>query len=256
MNDELIGVDELMADDGYVNFYSLLAVERTATPEAIIDSINALYQEAQTNRDHRVSARRREYGLLLEILPQARTILTDKSRRKRYDAYCNAVEMQLPRMPYTDFFNDLMREKEAVDARSDILTVRDLSRLRSISPEGASSDGTAIKSVATAKPQPINEVVAEKEVITTPSTTSHSQEEIVSPPVATSEQKLTKVSTPAPTTSSPIQALVGGGIVFLGMLASLPAYAAIPIVLATPLSLICAGVTAYVFSMTNEPSEA
>jgi hypothetical protein len=39
MNDELIGVEGLMAEDGYINFYSLLRVERTAAPEEIIENI-------------------------------------------------------------------------------------------------------------------------------------------------------------------------------------------------------------------------
>jgi hypothetical protein len=266
MNDELIGVEGLMAEDGYINFYSLLRVERTAAPEEIIENINALYQEAQTNRDHRVSARRREYGILMEILPQARTVLTDKARRKRYDAYCNAVDMQLPRMPYPDFFDDLIREREALDARSDILTVRDLSRLRSFTSETSNSEGAASKSTVTPKQELVKEVATDPEVITTPTPTSLSPQgvaslPVVSAPISTSVQTeigFTQSPIPAPASSYyfPKSALIGGVIVFLGMLASLPTYAAVPLVLATPLSLISAAVTTYVFALAAEPSEA
>jgi len=256
MNDELIGVEEMMAADGFIDFYGVLDLPRTAASEEILENINALYQDAQTNRDHRIPARRREYSLLLEILPQARTILTDKARRKRYDAYCNAVQMQLPRMPYTDFFNDLMREKDVVDTRSDILTVRDLSRLRTTMPEAAGNGNGAMPkpqpqaaAVAVASPKPAPAPVAAP-VVAPPI------EEAVNAPVAAPTPKPLVSNTPAVERLFPYQALVGGAIVLLGMIGTLPPLAGVPVVMAAPLALICGGVTAYVFSMTAEPLEA
>src|SRR5689334_1887599 len=98
--------------DGFVDFYSLIGVSSTLGSDELRDQINALYKEAQTDRDHRTPARRREAQLLLELLPQARTILLDPKRRRRYDAYRGAVEMQSPRMPFSEFLPGLIAERE------------------------------------------------------------------------------------------------------------------------------------------------
>jgi hypothetical protein len=251
MNQELRGIEKATHPDGFVNFYAILGATPTTPIEEIQESINAMYQEAQNNRDHRVAARRREYQLLLEVLPQARTILLDDTRRKRYNAYCNAVEMESPRIPYPEFLSGLLREKEVHDARSDILTIRDLSRLRLVSPEEQpeeqnlpSIENSHSTSTAPAEEQPLK---SQKPVQTT---------EIEAPKAETRES--TDVP-PVPAMRTPRfspQSLSGGVIVLGGLLACLPTLAEVPLVLAAPLALVSAGVTAYVFAIAGNEMNA
>ncbi|RYE99415.1 MAG: hypothetical protein EOO77_35585 [Oxalobacteraceae bacterium] len=109
--------------DGFIDFYTLLAATPSVGAEELREQINTLYKDAQTDRDHRTPTRRREAQLLLELLPQARTILLDPKRRRRYDAYRGAVEMQSPRMPFEEFLPSLLNERESVPAAADILSV-------------------------------------------------------------------------------------------------------------------------------------
>lgn len=190
-----------------------------------------MYQEAQTHRDHRVVARRREYQTLLEILPQARTVLLDAPRRKRYNAYCMAVEMDSPRIPYPEFLTGLMRQKEAEDTRSDILTVRDLSRLRLAAPESPSATKNFVA------PEDAPEVAASP----TPAAIAEEQ------PLP--QTKETAIAPEAPEQRFIAPPWIGAAVVFAGLLAFLPSMAGVSMILSAPLACISAGVTAYVFAI-------
>lgn len=256
MNNELSGIEKAIHPDGFVDFYLLLGVNSATPGDELQKTINTLYQDAQTNRDHRIQARRREYQTLLELLPHARTILLNEARRKRYNAYRNAVEMQLPRLPYTDFFEGLIREKDAIDTKTDIFTLRDLSRLR------ATSAGTEVASPApltseSTKTEAEKREPARLEAAPAVSVPSASAATVAMPPMPAPE---TTATDPMPVAQSaarfPLQSAIGGLCVLGGMLAALPPLAGVPIVIAAPLALICAGVIAYVFSLATETTEA
>ncbi len=108
--------------DGFVDFYALIGASTDLGADELREHINARYKEAQTDRDHRTPARRQEAGLQLELLPQARTVLLDAKRRRRYDAYRQAVEMQSPRMAFEEFLPSLLRDLETVAPNADILS--------------------------------------------------------------------------------------------------------------------------------------
>jgi hypothetical protein len=234
MNEAPRGIEKATQEDGFVNFYTAFGLTPAAPAEEIQETLNAKFQEAQNNRDHRVPARRREYQLLLETLPQARTILLDAARRKRYDAYCQAREMGSPHMPYAEFLSGLLREKDVEEVRADILTLRDLSRLRLVTPE-PQNPVTEISTPGTVSP--VQKVTVAEE-IQTPTPTMEKSAPVEAP----------RVSSP-PATRFPLAALAGGAMVLGGLLACLPTLAGVPPVLTAPLALVSAGVTAYVFAL-------
>lgn len=245
MNDNALGLEKAIHPDGFVDFYAILGVDSSTPASQIQESINALYQEAQMNRDHRVAARRREYQTLLEVLPQARLVLLDEARSKRYRAYCHAVEMELPRMPYPEFLSTLVREKEVADVRTDILTIRDLSRLRIASGEEAEVPKPAAPTIPQEAPT-LAEPVA-------PPVVEEARLETVAPlaaPVAPAAGPVSEAQ------KFSLSSLLGGGLILLGLLASLPTLAGVPLILAVALALLGAGVCAYVFSLTGEVIEA
>lgn len=100
-------------DDGFIDFYELLGVETDATTTRIRTTINTLYNEAQSNRDHRNLNRRREYQTLLQILPQARDLLLEDKRRERYDAYRSQVQSGSAAISFDDWARNLREEEEA-----------------------------------------------------------------------------------------------------------------------------------------------
>lgn len=236
MNANLSTVENALSADGFVDFYQILDASPDTPAAQIQENINARYQEAQTHRDHRVPARRRESQLLLETLPQARTILLDPARRKRYNAYCVAVAMQTPRIPYPEFLSGLLREKEEIDAGTDILTVRDLSRLRAGAPEIIDGPKRAV-----ALPQSaLNEAatpIAIAEVL------NLEAEKIAPPEIA--------LATTLKLRFSP-QAWCGGAVVLVILLVFLPLLAQVSYLWCVPLAILSALVTAHVFSLAGD----
>jgi len=120
---------DAMKPDGFVDYYQLIDAAPDATTTRLRGQINDLYTEAQANRDHRNLNKRREYQLLLELLPQARTILLDDDSRARYDAYADENR----RGTVTLSFEDLVHELTSKDAhvspeKSNILGLRENSR--------------------------------------------------------------------------------------------------------------------------------
>lgn len=71
----------------FIDFYQLLGADVEATTTALRRKINDLYQEAQSNRDHRNPTKRRRYEALCDLLPYCRIVLLDPDKRARYDRY-------------------------------------------------------------------------------------------------------------------------------------------------------------------------
>lgn len=113
-------------DDGFVDFYQLLEVETDATTTRIRTTINTLYNEAQSNRDHRNLNRRREYQTILQVLPQARELLLDEKKRPRYDKYRDEALSGSATMSFEDWTNALKAEEEAAQGgRTAVLGIQD-----------------------------------------------------------------------------------------------------------------------------------
>lgn len=115
-----------MKPDGFVDYYQLLDVAPDATTTRIRGQVNDLYTEAQANRDHRNLNKRREYQLLLELLPQAREILLDDNRRARYDAYIDEMKRGTASISFEDLVYELTNKDAAVSPeKTNILGVRE-----------------------------------------------------------------------------------------------------------------------------------
>ncbi|BCM91728.1 hypothetical protein IAD21_03603 [Abditibacteriota bacterium] len=213
--------------DGFVDFYTLIAAAPSVGDEELREQINALYKDAQTDRDHRTPARRREAQLLLEWLPQARTILLDPKRRRRYDAYRGAVEMQSPRMPFEEFLPALLNERETTPDAADILSV-------------------SRRSVKTAA-APVVEVpvVVQAPVVVEPTPAPVVAAPVVAPPASPSPAKPAKPRLP-------MGSVLGGAGTFFGLIATLPTLASLPVGAYAPLAIMSAIVVGYVFSLTGE----
>lgn len=79
--------------DEFVDLYDALNLSQDADEKQIRQSINASYLESQQNLDHRNPKKRLRYQQLYEvILPQARHLLLDESRRAEYDRYLTAFK--------------------------------------------------------------------------------------------------------------------------------------------------------------------
>jgi hypothetical protein len=115
-----------MKEDGFIDFYELLGVEDEATLTRLRTTINALYNEAQANRDHRNLNRRREYQTLLQLLPQAREFLLEETKRERYDAFREDYNRGAATVSFESWMRQLQEAEEAENAgKSAVLGVQD-----------------------------------------------------------------------------------------------------------------------------------
>lgn len=140
-----------LKEDGFIDFYELLDVEPDATVTRIRTTINALYNEAQSNRDHRNLNRRREYQTLLQVLPQAREMLLEEKIRPRYDAFRDEVSRGAASISFEDWSRGLTEEASAKSGRSSVLGVHEDER-----EEGTHVATVGVKKVA---PKPVSRVV-------------------------------------------------------------------------------------------------
>jgi hypothetical protein len=114
-----------MKEDGFIDFYELLGVEEEATLTRLRTTINALYNEAQANRDHRNLNRRREYQTLLQLLPQARELLLEEAKRERYDAFREEYKRGASTVSFESWTRQLQDEEETENAgKSAVLGVQ------------------------------------------------------------------------------------------------------------------------------------
>jgi hypothetical protein len=110
--------------DGFVDFYELIALPQSSDDDDIRERINALYSEAQANRDHRNLNKRRDFELLLELLPFARTVLLDPSKRGRYDSYANDARAGLAAVDFETFMNTLTGKADSdAEERASLLGI-------------------------------------------------------------------------------------------------------------------------------------
>ena len=142
-------------DDGFIDFYELLEVETDATGTRIRSTINTLFNEAQSNRDHRNLNRRREYQTLLQVLPQARELLLEEKNRPRYDAFRAESLRGATHVSFEDWARGLNEENSGEDGQSSVLGVNETDR-----PEGTHVATVSVKKVP---PKPASRVVVEKE---------------------------------------------------------------------------------------------
>ena len=125
MSDSNYNLVSAQLEDGTIDFYTLLGESPTASPDELRLKIQALYSDAQANRDHRNLNKRREYQTLLELLPTARTVLLDDSKRERYDAFLSSAKTGSSPGDFESFINELINASEAGESRTDVLGVQD-----------------------------------------------------------------------------------------------------------------------------------
>ena len=118
---------EAVRSDGFVDFYEMLGMAPDAPESDLRDRIQALYSEAQANRDHRNLNKRRDYQTLLEYLPQARTALLDPDKRALYDDYAAAARAGSAPQPFATFMAGLSGQVVG-DESTDVLGVQDTRR--------------------------------------------------------------------------------------------------------------------------------
>lgn len=115
-----------LKEDGFVDFYELLTLEPDATVTRLRTAINTLYNEAQANRDHRNLNRRRDYQILLQLLPQARSLLLEEDNRKEYDLFRKDYAQGAASISFEDWMRNFEEKKEAENAgNSAVLGIQD-----------------------------------------------------------------------------------------------------------------------------------
>lgn len=134
-------VTDAIKPDGFVDFYGLLEQPANAPADALRARINTLYSEAQANRDHRNIAKRRDYEMMLELLPFARTVLLDDAKRTRYDSYAKEAQSGLANTDFETFMNELTGKSDSdAEERASLL--------------GVQESGTARTTTTPARPAP------------------------------------------------------------------------------------------------------
>jgi len=111
--------------DEFIDYYELLDQSQDATTAELRGRINDLYSDAQANRDHRNPQKRREYQLWLDLLPQARSILTDDPKRAKYDEYRQRVLSGASVPPYDEFLRELEGKPTQSEESASVLGLRD-----------------------------------------------------------------------------------------------------------------------------------
>ncbi len=137
--------------DEFLDYYHLLDQPDTATTAEIRGRINDLYAEAQANRDHRNAQKRREYLLWLDLLPGARTTLTDEAKRPKYDDYRKKLQAGENVPPYAIFVRDLAGKPAQPQNEAQDLGLRDeapKTPLPKAKPTPASGGGSSTGGIA------------------------------------------------------------------------------------------------------------
>ena len=111
--------------DEFFDYYELLDQPQDATIAELRGRINDLYTESQANRDHRNTQKRREYQLWLDLLPQVRSILTDETKRAKYDAYRQSVGSGATVTPYPEFLREVEGKPKASSEEASLLGLRE-----------------------------------------------------------------------------------------------------------------------------------
>lgn len=125
MAENLYNITQAGLDDGTIDFYTLIQESPDADSETLRAKIQALYLDAQANRDHRNLTRRREYQTLLDWLPRAKAALLEPEKRARYNAYLASAQSGTAQVDFDEFMLDLMGQNEAMEAKTGLLGVQD-----------------------------------------------------------------------------------------------------------------------------------
>jgi curved DNA-binding protein CbpA len=121
--------------DEFLDYYQLLDQPDTATTAEVRGRINDLYAEAQANRDHRNPQKRREYQLWLDLLPQARSVLTDEAKRAKYDDYRRNLQSGASVPPYADFLRELEGKPAPSQEQASVLGLREEAKPTETAPK-------------------------------------------------------------------------------------------------------------------------
>lgn len=125
MADTFYNISDAGLDDGTIDFYTLIQESPGADAETLSAKIQALYNQAQANRDHRNLTKRREYQTLLDWLPRAKSALLEPEKRARYNAYLASVQTGTAEIDFDDFMDDLLGHSETMEAKTGLLGVQD-----------------------------------------------------------------------------------------------------------------------------------
>jgi len=125
MPENLFNITDAGLDDGTIDFYTLIQEPPDADAETLRAKIQALYNQAQANRDHRNLTRRREYQTLLDWLPRAKSALLEPEKRARYNAYLASVQTGTAEVDFDAFMDDLLGHAETMEAKTGLLGVQD-----------------------------------------------------------------------------------------------------------------------------------
>lgn len=150
-----------LKEDGFVDYYELLALEPDATVTRLRTAINTLYNEAQANRDHRNLNRRRDYQILLQLLPQARTLLLEDENRKEYDLFRRDYQQGDASISFEDWMRNFEEKREAEHAEnSAVLGIQDAEEREKALAEQRAAEAAAAAS-APPKKSPSRVIIEE-----------------------------------------------------------------------------------------------
>lgn len=116
---------ETQLADGTIDFYTMIGEAPDASTDDLRATIQRLYAEAQANRDHRNLTKRKEYQALLELIPDARNVLLDESRRASYDEYLAHAKAGTASPDFETFMTDLMGLNEPMEEKTGLLGVKE-----------------------------------------------------------------------------------------------------------------------------------
>lgn len=109
----------------FLDYYELLDQPETATIAELRGRINDLFAESQANRDHRNPQKRREYLMWLDILPGARSVLTDETKRAKYDDYRRRILKGETAPSYDEFLRELEGRPVTSPEEASVLGLRE-----------------------------------------------------------------------------------------------------------------------------------
>lgn len=125
MADNPFNISGAGLEDGTLDFYTLIQESPNADADTLRAKIQALYTEAQANRDHRNLNKRREYQTLLDWLPRAKSALLEPEKRARYNAYLASARSGTATEDFETFMNDLLGQNETLDEKTGLLGIQD-----------------------------------------------------------------------------------------------------------------------------------
>lgn len=143
MDSSVANVAAAMTPDGFIDFYELLGLPGTASPQLVNERINDLYSKAQSNREHRHLAKRREAEVLLDLLPHALNVLSNPDNRARYDSYAVSARAGAAPMTFEAFMNTVIKGTEETERTKGLLAMRSEQEAANAAPMAAAINNAA-----------------------------------------------------------------------------------------------------------------